>query len=396
MSFSMESRRITQWFFSGLLLISTGVVFAQTPTCSCADALEQTWRTLQELPAYQDRCADAASCELRYRELRAAAPAEASGPSCYRILSDLTALLGDGHTIIYGSVADTLQPGRRLTDFPSPPAGTASGPEGIYYLGAYSFSLTPMAADSAYLLSLRTSPDDRWREGDTVAFLTSLGDNRFRYAGHQLRDGRLVTRIEAIRHGAFARMGLRRDTTQRDVSRVEPGDTYRYRKLPNNTDYIRLGSFESFQPTLARAETFYAGLSPKLTGQRLIVDLRDNGGGGKRNSDILYRILKKRRKQYGDIAVLINHNTVSNAEQFAIRLQSWKNVTLAGERTAGILAYELESSVTEIPCGEYVTQLATKRLRRYLPYERLGVKPDLTLDPASPWPRQIEEWLDQE
>ena len=357
-------------FFSLFLL--SGAAAAQTPSCDCRATLRETWAYLQPLPAFRDHCADG-NCAATYAKLYARAAGTAGDLACYRLLTALVATLGDDHTAIYGAGPDSLWV-ERAGDGAQGPAE----PRGERYYGdrgAYDLQLPPGGGEGALLTE----------RGDTVAFLTPLGDHRYRYSGHRPADGRLITFSEQIRGGHFNHLGLRRDTTERYFARAPATGMYAYRQSRPRVGYLRLGSFRAFQPTLAAAEAFYAGLPARLAGDTLIVDLRDNPGGGDRNSQLAYRILQRHRKQYDAILVLINHNTTSNAEQFALRLSRWPTVTLAGEATRGMLAYELEGASETVGCGRFVLSLATRRHRRYLPYEGRGVPPDLPLPAGEDW-----------
>ena len=359
------------FLFPVLLLISFGAA-AQTATCDCPAALRDTWAQLQPLPAFRDHCPDG-TCAAAYAELYTRAP-EASGDlACYRLLTALVATLGDNHTAIYGAGPDSLWV-ERAGDGAQVPAD----PRGERYLRGndqYELILPPGGGEGI----LRTGG------GDTLAYLTPLGHDRYRFSGHRPGDGRLISYPEQIRGGSFHQLGLRRDTTERYFSRYGGEAVYAYRQRSSGVGYLRLGSFRAFQPTLGEAENFYAGLPDRLAGDTLIVDLRDNPGGGDRNSNLAYRILKRHRKQYDAIYVLINHGTTSNAEQFALRMSRWPVVTLAGEATRGMLSYELEGKSTTVGCGRFVLQMATRRHRRYLPYEGRGVPPDVRLPAGEDW-----------
>ena len=154
---------------------------------------------------------------------------------------------------------------------------------------------------------------------------------------------------------------------------------------------MRIGSFSGYNPTLIDAEKFYKSLEGKPVTNNLILDLRDNGGGGDRNSDILYKYLRKNYKE-AKLYVLINGNTASNAEQFALRLQKFKNVTLLGSKTSGTIAYELGKTY-EFPCYNFKGFFTFKGDKKYLEYESVGVQPEINLDNSEDWIKQTKEYI---
>ena len=371
------------------LLILSANLGAQTEACSCRSALRETWAAIQDLPAFRDRCRDG-NCAEHYAELSTRATADLSPLPCYRLLTELVATLGDGHTAIYGSGADSLGAGAQEKRV-APTNDFGDGER--YYAGPYVFSLEPADGPEGMVLRIVKSPKPRWQPGDTLAYLNPLGNYRYRYTGYLPGDGRLVTFQEQIRNGQFHQLRLQRDTSESLHTRHVGDRAYSYESVAPGIDYVRLGSFNSFQPTLRRAEAFYDTLSDQLTGKHLIVDLRDNTGGGVRNSNIVYKILRRHRRQYKRIFVLINHGTTSNAEQFALRLKRWSRVVTAGEATKGILAYELEGKSVSVGCDRYVLRMATKSHRRYLPYEGSGVPADIELLRDRDWVGQVREWI---
>ncbi|WP_116106227.1 S41 family peptidase [Lewinella sp. IMCC34191] len=371
------------------LVTLTHGLCAQDDDCSCQAALEDTWSELRELPAFRDRCRDD-SCADRFAQLTARTSPEMSRLACYRLLTELVATLLDGHTAIYGSAADTLGDGAQETGA-APNNDLSTGER--YYAGPYVLSLEPAAGTEGMVLRVVDSPKRRWQAGDTLAYLDPLGNFRYRYTGYLPGDGRLVTFQEQVRNGQFHQLGLRRDTTETIFARYSGEATYAYQRVATRVDYLRLGSFSGFQPVLGEAEAFYATLSDSLTGDQLIVDLRDNTGGGVRNSNIVYKILRRHRRHYDRIYVLINHGTTSNAEQFALRLKRWSRVVTAGEATKGVLAYELQGESVSVGCDRYLLRMATKRHRRYLPYEGKGVPAEIELLHDRDWVEQLREWI---
>lgn len=131
-----------------------------------------------------------------------------------------------------------------------------------------------------------------------------------------------------------------------------------------------------------------------MTKPNLIVDLRNNGGGGDRNSDIVYKLLKDYSKK-NKIHVLINHRTGSNAEQFAYKLSEMKNCKIYGQYTNGVLAYEIKNGFYDLPSGHFIAVLTSKTHSKYLELESKGVQPDIKLSLESDWIKQTIKIIEE-
>ncbi|MFK8103974.1 MAG: hypothetical protein AB8G15_15685, partial [Saprospiraceae bacterium] len=144
---------------------------------------------------------------------------------------------------------------------------------------------------------------------------------------------------------------------------------------------------------LAEAEAFYKSLENSLTKKHLILDLRDNPGGGKRNSDILLKILKKYLKK-NSVYVLTNHNMASNGEHFTMKITKLSDRCVTfGDRTNGTAAYEVKNSIFTLPCKKYVAVLTSKKHKKYLPIESQGITPLVYLDYERSWIEQVQEYI---
>ncbi|MCS7474130.1 S41 family peptidase [Myroides odoratimimus] len=90
--------------------------------------------------------------------------------------------------------------------------------------------------------------------------------------------------------------------------------------------------------------------------------------------------------------VLVNFNTISNAEQFTLKLKELNNVMVLGDNTRGMLTYGRNYAVDKvIPSALFrihFTDLNTHR-REYLPYEGKGVTPDFYLSSTEDWIEQV-------
>ena len=173
-----------------------------------------------------------------------------------------------------------------------------------------------------------------------------------------------------------------------------PDSPYLYKELSPDIDYLKIGSFTSRYPRLAEAEEFYQSIEGKLKKPHLIVDLRENGGGGDRNSDIIWKLLKKYAKK-NKIWVLINGNTASNAEHFTLRLKEYDHVHTLGDRTKGALTYEIQpKDYHTLSSSGFILVLPSKQHKKYLPYETIGIKPDIILNENKPWIPMVSEYIE--
>jgi hypothetical protein len=268
--------------------------------------------------------------------------------------------------------------------------------EGIYTINDFmTLGVYKNKKENNYLAIVLNSETDIWVKGEIVYTLVPFGSDHVLSIGGSLSAKRLIAYTERIADGFFYFMGFQKDSTQTNYSNKALSDKTYYRKeLNNKITYLKIGSFNSWYPTLSDAEKFYKTLDGSLAKNNLIIDLRNNGGGGDRNSDILYKIVKSYAKK-NKVYVLINHGTMSNAEQFAYRLSKLANCQLFGDKTNGTLAYEIKDSNYTLPCGNFVAVLTSKKIKEYLEFESQGIKPNVTLNKETDWVTQLIDFIEK-
>ncbi|MFN9803346.1 MAG: hypothetical protein ACK54Y_05925 [Bacteroidota bacterium] len=87
----------------------------------------------------------------------------------------------------------------------------------------------------------------------------------------------------------------------------------------------------------------------------------------------------------------MNRKTVSNNEQFVIRLKKYNNVTLFGEDTEGMITYGSNYG-RQIPLkskGLFVYPTDMRGLKKDLQYETIGIRPNVYLSKDSDWIEQV-------
>lgn len=163
---------------------------------------------------------------------------------------------------------------------------------------------------------------------------------------------------------------------------------YEYKELEKEIGYLRLSTFDSNNENIKVATDFFTKVRPTIKTKYLIVDLRNNGGGGNKTSGQFYTFLKK---YSGKIFLLQNSNTVSNAEQFILNIKNTKKITTLGEDTRGTITYGSNYGKTiELPSNRFLFYPTDMNGRaKDLVYENIGIKPDISLDAFG------EDWIDQ-
>lgn len=175
----------------------------------------------------------------------------------------------------------------------------------------------------------------------------------------------------------------------RNYATLGPVDSkYEYKELERDLGYLRLSSFNSSNENIRIATDFFNKVKPEITAQHLVVDLRDNAGGGYKTSGQFAAFLNKFK---GRIYILHNSRTISNAEQFIINIKGKKNVTTLGEPTRGTITYGSNYGKTIVlPSNRflfYPTDMSGRA--EDLAFESIGLKPDVSLDAFR------EDWIAQ-
>ena len=125
-----------------------------------------------------------------------------------------------------------------------------------------------------------------------------------------------------------------RDAAPTPLWLSNPGDTYWYRYLPaSRTLYLQLNAIlqkpdDSLAVFLARA----IHSADSAGAERLVLDLRLNGGGnGQWNRDILRSLIKSRYDAPGRLYVITGRRTFSAAQMLISELEDYADVIFVGE-----------------------------------------------------------------
>lgn len=160
---------------------------------------------------------------------------------------------------------------------------------------------------------------------------------------------------------------------------VKGSENFEYKELEEGVGYLRLSSFMARPANLKKATEFFQQTKPLITTKHLIVDVRNNGGGGYKTSQQFIDFLKSYK---GQVYILQNGFSVSNAEQFLLKLKGRKNITTLGETTKGTITYGSNyGKRIDLPSGRFVfSPTDMNGLAKELAFESKGIDPDVKLD----------------
>lgn len=269
--------------------------------------------------------------------------------------------------------------------------------EGIYY---YQQNLKVAVYSSGhageYTGVVLASDFPNWGRGQVVFTLQDRGAGRYSAIFYQLAQKTLgfYRHVRYVRH-ALPLLQFKKYPRQPVYADVKAGtEPFLFSNLSDKIQYLRLGSFATYPANIARATKFYEQIRDSLTAPCLIVDIRNNGGGGNKTSGQFRRLLRKYAEK-GKVYLLINYNTMSNAEAFALDMRDAGIATLVGETTRGMITYGSNTDVVkELSGGRYKLYITDmKGSARDLRFEDVGVSPSVLLNPDTDWIEQLKNLI---
>ena len=265
--------------------------------------------------------------------------------------------------------------------------------EGIYYFQSSSHKIGVFKVnDSVYNGMILESLNPVWEKGDLCFILKEKSPNYFHSINYLISQKTLqFNKNEKYKSGELLGYNISKTIKKNSYPFIPDSlkKFYSY-KINSNTRYVRLGDFMVNPTNKKRSSTFFNELKSSMNEKVILLDLRNNNGGGFVISRPFLKLFKRYSKK-NEIKVLINRNTVSNTEQFVIRLKKYKNVTLFGEDTEGMITYGSNYG-RQIPLkskGLFVYPTDMRGLKKDLQYETIGIKPNIYLSKDSDWIEQV-------
>ena len=158
--------------------------------------------------------------------------------------------------------------------------------------------------------------------------------------------------------------------------------------------YVHIRSFSGSNSNVNMLNATYDSLALRLTFlTHLIIDVRNNTGGGERAFNRLFKVLNTHAAPL-EIHLLVNEGTASAAELFALKMKK-RGAKIYGERTRGAVAYRYGNNKGTLPfltpCGNYRVQLTegVNKPKSLFSYEYVGIPVDVPLSHEQDWLKQL-------
>ena len=377
--------------FAFLLMFASTVVKAQEDQ-NIAD-LDFLYKAIQQTPSYKDQLKGDKSYVSLYESIKKDLKST-DDLLIYQQLLKLIYPLKDNHLGFYGKTDSPykfnyLKPLINKDEVENKYTNTSVND----IVGIYS-SLSGKAKAVVYEQSPKVFYLQNLNTNIVEAILTQMDSNTFeviRFANPPFPY--LLFRNVKFRNGRIDDLGYKKIDRPAFNDLVKGNENFEYRKLEDGIGYLRLSSFATFTPNVKKAKDFFELTKSQITEANLIVDIRNNGGGGYKVSQQFINFLKS---YPGQVYILQNGFSVSNAEQFVINLKGRKHITTLGETTKGTITYGSNyGKKLTLPSGRFVFgPTDMKGLAKELVYESKGISPNIELDVfKSDWINQTVEYI---
>lgn len=279
----------------------------------------------------------------------------------------------------------------------------ADSVEGIYHYGKfYSVGLFKRS-DKEYVGVIVDSDVIWWRKGQVAVHLYEYAPNLFKAIyGHPLFKNFILQTNEKYRNRSLVNSYFYSSYSQDIYSKqLRPVDyvnlsknasKFELKSINDDLQYLRLRSFQRDNATIQQSNNFYDSIKNRLTAKSLVLDLRNNEGGAARETRKYFKLLKKFTRN-GHLYLLLNNETLSQAEIFTLQLKKLKNVTTVGQTTKGMLTYGSNYGKRErLPSGRFeIYPTDMNGNANLLQYENYGINPDIILRDDKDWIEQVVE-----
>ena len=387
-------------------------LIAQDVTCDCKQDLDFLIQKMQEMPSYKHQVIKAnkesnfqATYQFYADKMKQPIPIIACFDYLNQMMGSITdlhasvQLRGDGLTedqLANPSILESFLASETFLRHPRTSANLESlenslqmkqinDIEGIYKGKEITVGVYQSDAPNKFEGIVLASNLPTWSPGQIIFYLTQNENERYNILYFNPNSRKMYYSKGISASNGRIKYYLKEGIESNEINFSK--DKWVFKQLNDSVQYIYFGAFSNTQSVKQASKDFYAKLKDSLNAKHLIIDVRNNGGGNKKHSDLFLKLFKKNK---GNNYVLTNSFTASNAEQFTIKLKKIPNTRHLGETTRGVLAYGKNYGYRyNTPSGLFSVQPTDMDFHStYFEYEGKGISPDHSLNYDTDWVKQ--------
>lgn len=407
--------------FTLLILISLNFQLTAQSKCDCNPELDFVYEQMQSTSSFKDQIKGdkKVKFEEMYQMLGNQMEEDISKVACFWMLNRLMSLVQDKHAevneVLPNYEAEDIQSPEFLLDyrasenfknFPktdedidrlgeSLQGKPVSDIEGIYTIGS-KLKIGVYRTDVADSLVgvILSSELGIWEPGHIYVYIKKSSlPSHFDITHYGTVYKNLKFSKEQFFDNGMLLPGVVKEDLKKNYAWIEKEaeEGYTLSYLSDDVQYLWLNSFDR-RTMPAKRDTLIEDISKQLSAKNLIIDLRNNGGGADK---ISLPILKALKNKDTNIYVITNFFTGSNAEMTTVRLKEQFDAIQLGQRTYGAISYGSNYGRRyDSPSGLFSFYPTDMRQKKFIAYEEVGVRPDVSLTPDSDWVEQTLAYIE--
>ncbi|MTE25621.1 S41 family peptidase [Winogradskyella ouciana] len=377
-------------------LVVSSSIQAQSKTCDCKADLDFIVEKLKKTPSYKNQMKDEALEKFNraYQRLTRDIDGLISILDCYKKMQQLITTVNDFHFNLYFNYEDEKSYLGRYSENEVSLLKAylkqvdRNSVEGIYKLGKTERLVGIILKNQNNIEGVVLSDNDSlWQKGEAflVGTMNKFGKYNLIYYKPNNKKLQMLNNITLDNERLLSLK--KTGNSSNEEFKNDKTSNWEFKQLSKDVQYLYMGSFNRNDVNKKASKGLYKQIKNKLKAPYIIVDLRSNGGGASKISDPFLKLLKKSKSK---IYILTNSFTISNGEQFVLKLKDETNSVHLGQTTFGALAYGSNyGNLYTTPSGYfsfYPTDMDFHN--EYYKYEGFGIAPDITLDFDKDWIEQ--------
>lgn len=397
-----------------LIIAFSCASITKAQNCNCLTDLNEIAKAVKKAPSYKDGVKEKGEVyfENELNKIKSKLEADPQQTkNCSAYIQKYLSLLNDKHLSLYPdyskikSQKDVFESNLyRLTQFVKIDTNQLKFTDEIegFYIDVYRNFKVALIRDTAktnqYLGVVLSSRNGLWKNGQ-VKFVLKQNDDKS-YDGFFYDDIHFA-KYSRVNYADQKLLGV--EWIKEERLKLEPINPFivptkkkwDYQKLDEETDYVYLGTFNGM--LAYESDTFYRELIPKLKGKRLIIDVRNNTGGGERSYNMFLNFVNSKACAASQIALIQNTACASAGEHFILAMRKNPLVKTFGENSAGFMGYGYgnRSSITvKTSCFNYISEITENKYPEFKIYETVGISPDVKLLRDKDWIKQVIAYLE--